>query len=346
MKSLYLMVLCLAIALLFAGTGQADIAAKDLDQQSSADKDNEKGTNPGRKEQKFAIVIGVSEYNDGIPSLPSTSNDADAMAAILEKIGFDASNIVVLKEDENNEDLAPTRANIYYALLQLDTFVDENDTIFFYFSGQGKLEKEDTLLVPKDAVSLDSRALELTSVSLQDVVNFLEQTKAARKIILIDACGGKSAELITKSSTNSFQTTSRKEEAGDEETSLESTSQMITSKTLIGTEQFLACSYNELAFEWQGKENRGVFTKFFVEALNGQADLNGDHLITLSEAINYTSFHTSQYVQNKYNSSQRPHHCGNLGNLILVELPLNAASKAEQTPVEEPKPESQVTPAR
>ena len=83
---------------------------------------------------KVALLIGVSEYEPGLNSLPAAVMDVDAMQRVLQHpdMGeFAPSNITVLKN--------PQRQKIEEAIEALFFNRQKDDLVLLYFSGHGIL---------------------------------------------------------------------------------------------------------------------------------------------------------------------------------------------------------------
>lgn len=84
---------------------------------------------------KRALVIGISEYRDTRWMKPRISAERDIVYVkkVLAKTGFQANNIVTLKNKQ------ATKANIVNAFNQLATTSKTGDIIYIHFSGHGQL---------------------------------------------------------------------------------------------------------------------------------------------------------------------------------------------------------------
>ena len=99
-------------------------------------------------EHNLAIIIGIDEYQHGIPSLQTAANDAKKLALILkEKYNYQVE--LLLNQQATGEQL---RHLIKEKLLQR---VKSKDRVLFYFAGHGiALNNEDGpqgYLIPQDA---------------------------------------------------------------------------------------------------------------------------------------------------------------------------------------------------
>ena len=98
----------------------------------------------GENPKKYALLIGVSKFQDfavylpngnlksGISEIESAGKDADLLADVLQREnGFGDENITVIKDDY------ATKANIEAAMRDLASKVTSKDTVVFYISTHG-----------------------------------------------------------------------------------------------------------------------------------------------------------------------------------------------------------------
>lgn len=95
-------------------------------------------TNPVRASEKYALLVGVSNY-PGLPEnrqLQGAKNDVLLMRKVLSNNGFAPAKILLLADQVNGAP-APTRDNILSALNQLKDQSNNGDFIYLHFSGHG-----------------------------------------------------------------------------------------------------------------------------------------------------------------------------------------------------------------
>jgi len=162
---------------------------------------------PGPVRQKWALVIGISQFTDHeIPHLNYTTADANAFAAALEdpSIGqFPKDNVQVLT------DAQATTKNIKEKLNWIARQADVNDLVVIYVATHGTPRTMDTAgganyLITYDTeaykgASLDQDALYATAypmVELADAVS--TRMKALRTVVFLDTCysGGSTGTAV------------------------------------------------------------------------------------------------------------------------------------------------------
>jgi ankyrin repeat protein/caspase domain-containing protein len=139
----------------------------------------------------YAIVIGVEKYRQNLPKADFARQDATVMAEYLEKVmGYPGENIVTLLNDRASfVDFAK------YFEKWLPNNVEENSTVFVYYSGHGAPNPNtgDAYLVPYDG---DPSFIEQTGYSLKRLYHNLNKLPAKEIIVVLDSCfsgaGGRS----------------------------------------------------------------------------------------------------------------------------------------------------------
>jgi GH24 family phage-related lysozyme (muramidase) len=129
-------------------------------------------------QDKIALVVGAARYEHA-QSLNSPANDANAVAAALQSIGF--------KIVRGGAVIDPSRDVLNAALKEFRDAQTAGSMALFYFSGHGVEVGGENFLVPVNAnyKSPDDKA-ELWS--LNDVVDKIRNSRAKYSILIIDAC--------------------------------------------------------------------------------------------------------------------------------------------------------------
>lgn len=227
--------------------------------------------------KRWAVVVGISKYKNsakGIPELKNAAEDARRFAEFLESPkggGFGKKNVLLLT-DEQATSVALRRA--------LFTFLKkaiEEDLVIFFYSGQGAPEPgnlDNYYLLTNDA---DPEDLPGTAIPTWDVdIAFQRNIKARRAVLLVDACHvcgiGNEAGSRSVGGGNLINKYLKKlSEAGE------------------GKAIFTASQEGQTAVESRLKGRKtGLFTHYLLEALSGAGDENGDGVVSLGEAIDYT----------------------------------------------------------
>lgn len=140
-------------------------------------------------ESRVAVVVGVEKYAL-LPPAEHAERDAASVKAYLLASGYPERNIIFLTG------ASASKSGIEkYLDAWLPKNVNENATVFFYFSGHGApdIEKGEAYLMPADG---DAKFVESTGYPVKRLYQRLGALKAKRVIVAMDACfsgvGGRS----------------------------------------------------------------------------------------------------------------------------------------------------------
>ena len=127
-------------------------------------------------EKRVALVIGNSNYQNA-PPLKNPLNDAEAVAKLLTRLGFD----VVKGIDLTDRDFARTISTFAKRLDQ------GADAALFFYAGHGLQVKGKNYLVPVDAELASEASLDFETVRLQTILSLMERTRRTN-LVFLDAC--------------------------------------------------------------------------------------------------------------------------------------------------------------
>ena len=129
--------------------------------------------------RKIAFLVG----NDTFPEDPSIlpllfpQNDAQKLAEVLkdqETCGFEAIPY-----------LNKTSLEILSDLDEISRELTQDDTLLFYYSGHGKLSGNELCPVSKETRTARLRS---TSIKASEVLGYLQESSARRRILVLDCC--------------------------------------------------------------------------------------------------------------------------------------------------------------
>ena len=222
----------------------------------------------------YALVIGISHYKN-LPAkaqLDFPNRDAESIYKILisaEGGQFPPENVHVLVNEN------ATLANIRK---ELETWLPgqtkENDRVLVYFAGHGFLSGGKGFLAPYD---VDPAHVEATAYSMETLgADIGSKIKGKWKVLLTDAC-------------HSGAITPEADRAQLNQTLLD------LNKSLFS---LTASRDREQSFETPKLDGgHGVFTYYVVTGLEGQADTNGDGLVTADELAEYVHENVREYTK-------------------------------------------------
>jgi hypothetical protein len=246
----------LAASFLLAGTHSADATSRGLQVTLKASEAPQSATTGSVRlyGASYALVIGNDNYTGGWPKLSNAVNDAELIAAELEKRGFD----VTLKRNLTAAALKQTFEEFYVV-----KGADPNARLFVWFAGHGHTVGAEGFLVPVDAPDPDRSAaaatqFRLKSLSLRRFGEFVRLAQSKHAYTVFDACFAGTV----------FNSQRAKPPPA------------ITHATTLPVRQFLTSGD-----KGQTVSDDGTFRKLFLRAIKGEAraDANGDGFLTASE---------------------------------------------------------------
>lgn len=211
------------------------------------------GEEIGLYKESHALLIGVSDYTAGWPSLPGVKKDVQAVQTVLEEHGFH----VVVVED-------PTRAELDQVFTDfINQYGQESDNrLLFYFSGHGHtltLSYGDEMgyIVPVDAPNphTDETGFMANAMDMQMIEVYAKRIQSKHALFLFDSCFSGSIFSLSRAAPES-----------------------ITYKTAKPVRQFMTSGSAE-----EQVPDESIFRQQFISALDGEADVNGDGYVTGTE---------------------------------------------------------------
>jgi hypothetical protein len=242
-----------------------------------------------RNRERWAVIIGVSEYQDGtIGNLQYADDDARAVYNFFRSEqagmgGIPESNIRLLV----NEDA--TARNIRSAMTTFLRQSTPDDVIFIYIAGHGAPDPyrpDDLYILAHDTEIEDIAA---TGVNMNDVNRAIQDAYAYNKVLITDACHSAGVGSGTRALSNN---------------QINAAFLDYMNNSSGGFVAFTASESNQLSQEGeQFGGGHGVFTYYFLEGLRGAADLpehggDGDLVVTLGELMEYTRDRVRRQTRN------------------------------------------------
>lgn len=121
----------------------------------------------------YAILIGVGDYSKAdMPSLPTYRMDLAILGTAFENgLNIPSEHIRLVAGDEYGGNVHVK--DLAYAIADMKDKLSRDDSLIFYFSGHGR----DGMLQFSDG-----------QISLQSVVNYLDELPVQRRLLLLDCC--------------------------------------------------------------------------------------------------------------------------------------------------------------
>ncbi|ETR74705.1 MAG: Polysaccharide deacetylase domain containing protein [Candidatus Magnetoglobus multicellularis str. Araruama] len=218
--------------------------------------------------KSYAIVVGISKYASlRWKDLPYARSDAAIIADILRHKGFE----VLTLYDRN----ATRHAILARLEKNIAPRLSPDDRVLFYFSGHGYTKQKgdwlETFLIPYDKENIDLND-SMIYISMSDLARQSKLMAAAKhQLFIIDA----PITVVDQSGADNIILT---------------TPDYITQITQRNACQLLSAGKHKKTLTDSKGPVYSILSKLFAEALDkGQADINGDGLITCLEMWGYIS---------------------------------------------------------
>lgn len=230
--------------------------------------------------QTHAVVIGI-DHAPLFADLNAAQADARRVAKVLRDQG--ATVTLLLGADATRTRLAEVLGDRLPGLLQAD------DRVIIYFAGHGVSVGEGAkamgYLMPFDANPATPRA---TGISMRELQAWFNRYAARHVLFVADACY--SGLAIGTRHGPSPRTTALPRWLRDQ-------ARRKVRATLV------AGGAGELAVE---DGDHGLFTRYFLEGIDGAADADADRVVTGLELATYTKSQVSRAAALKYGRTQTP----------------------------------------
>lgn len=242
-------------------------------------------------DRRFALLVGSSIFpaEPLLEDLAFPENDVDGMEEILSSKTYgDFTEVYSLKNRPHHEVLRKINEVLKAA--------NKDDFVLVYYSGHGKLDGAFRLHLA--TVDTELSALESTSVPTQSIVNYIEVSPSNKTALILDCCyAGAIGSVLSRSG-------------------LDDGLNLISGGR--GTFVMTASTAIQVAKEKEG-DRYGVFTKHLIEGIrSGQADRDGDGLITMNEIYNYVH----DQVLNESHQEPMKWDLRGRGELIIARSPI------------------------
>jgi len=244
---------------------------------------------------RHGLVVGIEQYRDARLNLRCAAADAKAIFDLMTDPDcgmFPKDNVRLLLNEQ------ATREAIWRALAALRRSAGENDTVWVYYAGHAAPEESNIYWVTHDA---DVDDLYGTGLSNDQISKVLADIRAKRLLVLLDCCHA-AATAAQKNPTRAVLT-------ADEVFSCYKGHGRITLSSSDGQEKSV-----EL-----GDVGHGAFTYFLEQGLRGEADTDGDGVVTADELWSYLRSKVADASQ-KAGNAQTPVLLGEMRHDFALSL--------------------------
>ena len=213
---------------------------------------------------RVALLVGVSEYQTGLPGLPSVLEDVGAMERVLQHPEIGGFDEVKVLRDPNTQDL---RIAIYNLFAERSP----EDLVLFYFSGHGVKDQNRNLFLATPETIKSQRGLVVppTAVAASYLQTQINDSRSEHEVIILDCCySGAIAKGLTAKDEGEVDIIA---ELGGKGRAI------LTSSTAV-----------QSSFQQEGALS--IYTQYLVEGMEtGVADLDNDGRISTDELHQYAS---------------------------------------------------------
>lgn len=253
---------------------------------SSAEKN--KSLRDSYYDKSWALVVGINDYDGRHPTLSNARNDAGAVAKLL-RADYDFDEVFTLFDDE------ATYATLMEWLRdRLAAKVGPDDRVVVFFAGHGTTREsiqgeKRGYLVPYDA----AEGKFSNYVDMSEVRDACGWIQAKHIFIILDCCFSGIAAISARSTP-----------ATHVEPFTDSYLSRITERSCW--QVLCAGASDELAADSGDRPGHSAFTGALLSGLEGQADQNGDGIITATELAGYVKPEVSRSTAQGRSSGQTP----------------------------------------
>jgi len=246
---------------------------------------------------RYAVVIGISNYEDSTNNLSYSKKDAMDFKDALVKFGnFDIDNIKLLVDKD------ATRENIRKNIEGwLKSKANKNDIVVIYFSGHGsqvfdsdndESDGLDECLIPYDFDNED-----ISTIIIDDIFAYwINNLQSEKVIIVFDNCYSGGAAKQKGVSLKGVKGNIGKDDFSKD---------IKREVPRQGTALFSGSKADQVSFESKDFQN-GIFTHFLLEAITFESDNNFNNSITINELFEATRKKTLEYTKKKFRREQEP----------------------------------------
>lgn len=251
-----------------------------------------------RRPEAVAVIIGNQAYKNGVPAVEYGLRDAEAIKLLAMKtLGIDSSNIIAKQNATRAElDLIFGTDKDHKGMLWRTIDPDGASEIVVFYSGHGapgSSASDGNFLLPVDG---DPNHASLNGYPLSQLYQNLGLLKARSITVYLDACfSGQSPDA---------NSTSLIKHASPVYISKATPSD--ASKINV----FTAANERQLS-SWDTEAGHGIFTKFVLTGLAGEADENKDKIVSAKELYDYLGKQVRRSARRKHGREQDPQFTGN-----------------------------------
>lgn len=135
------------------------------------------GNTTGVKEKRLALVMGVSNYTNGVSKLKNPVNDSRSMANALRTIGFD-----VIELNDGSRD------QMFRSIQEFGERLKNYTVGMLFYAGHGMQVDGVNYLIPADARITSKDDIRFICINADFILSKMELAGTKANIIILDAC--------------------------------------------------------------------------------------------------------------------------------------------------------------
>jgi hypothetical protein len=224
--------------------------------------------------KKYALVIGINDYPGR--RLAYAVRDAKVIGKLLRKrYGFEVEELTAKSNT--------TRTAIMNAFDRLVNKTGMDDQVIIFFSGHGDVRKSGNRVTGGYLVPIDGKKGKRATLIRMDIIPALSRDLAARHVLfIIDTCYSALAGGMMHMGS-----------------SPEETIQYVKAKMEKRGRHIITAGQSDQRAEMLDDLKMSVYSHYLKKALEGDADDNNDHVVTLAEVQTYLDKKVSTRTQNR-----------------------------------------------
>jgi hypothetical protein len=245
----------------------------------------------------FAIVGGISNYAGSHLNLNFAGKDAVDMANAIELgakrlFGADKVHLRLLSTTEDPRSVPPTKDNFAKAFAEVRSSAKPTDILIVYLAGHGiTLQRgSDTYCyltqdarTTDTAVLADSAIRQQTTITSEELVDWIKQIPALKQVVVLDTCAAGAAK-------EQLKLVDKREASGDAIRAIDRAKDRTGSYILMGS---AADSFSYEASQY----GQGLLTYALLKGMKGSA-LRNDEFIDVSKLFQFARDEVEQLAQN------------------------------------------------
>ncbi len=214
---------------------------------------------------KYALLIGVGEYGEGLQPLPAAPKDVEALAEVLQNPDMGGF-------DEVKKLLNPSQGMMAREIELWFQGRKEDDLVLLFFSGHGvKDDRRDLYFAAKSTEKSRNRLVRSTATPARFVSDCIRGCNASQQVVILDCCfSGAFGDMVARDDG------------------------VLDLKEQLGAEgRVVLTSTNAVGYSFEEKEKEAelsIYTRYLVEGIaSGAADEDEDGDISIEELHRYAS---------------------------------------------------------